>query len=103
MPDLGSALDQKPHVQATKFGDGYEVRTVMGINSNPESWSLVFSLSPTNTVAALTFLKARNAVESFYWQSPYNVTSIFVCREWKTDSKGGFYTLTCTFEQVFEF
>lgn len=102
-PDRGSALASKPSVQATKFGDGYEARIPVGINSNAEVWSLSFSLSLPNSLEAHDFLKARNATESFIWVNPHGKTNYYVCREWKITGNGGFRMLSCDFEQVFEF
>ena len=101
--DRGATLAQKPNVQATKFGDGYEVRVPLGINTSAEKWSVSFTMSLVNSALALDFLKARNATESFYWQTPLGTTLVFVCREWKSVGAGGYRTITADFDQVFEF
>lgn len=100
-PDLGSTMSKKPHVQVTRFGDGYENRVAIGLNSNPELWSLKFTASKADAVPVLAFLEARNGVESFWWVTPYGRTIVCVCREWKTEN-GVIRTVGMDFEQVFE-
>lgn len=101
-PDAGVQLEQQPSVTVTKFGDGYELRTPSGINNNPENWQLSFSAGSTSLPAALAFIRARNATESFYWVTPLGETKIFVCRKWSATRNLGYYTMSFTFEQVFE-
>lgn len=100
-PDWGSTLAKKPRVQVTRFGDGYENRVAVGLNSNPEAWTLKFTASKPETTPVLAFLEDRNGVESFYWQTPYGDTKVFVCREWTTEN-GAIRTVSASFEQVFE-
>jgi phage-related protein len=101
--DRGAALAQKPNVQPTKFGDGYEVRLPLGLNTSHEKWSVSFTMTPVKSALVLDFLRARNATESFYWVTPLGLTLIFVCREWKSVGAGGYRTIFADFEQVFEF
>jgi phage-related protein len=102
-PDRGSTLTEKPNAHVTKFGDGYELRTANGMNSNAESWAVAFTLPFTGADALLAFLRARNGVESFYWQNLYGATNVYVCRTWQVNASGaGHRTITCTLEQVFE-
>lgn len=103
-PDAGSQCDTKPNVQSTKFGDGYEVRTPIGINSVAEKWSVKFTRTETVGNALAAFLKTHAGALAFDWTNPDNVAGVFVCREWKRSRlKGGASEITCTFEQVFEF
>lgn len=103
-PTIGSQLTNKPRVTSTKFGDGYEVRVAVGLNSNPESWTITVDADRTTALAANEFLKQRNAVEAFTWSThPFgNTTALFVCREWSVSSERGYLVLRATFEQVFE-
>lgn len=56
---------------------------------------------PNYAEQAEAFLKARIAVESFYW-TPFDtdVQVLFMCRSWSMHKIGGLYQLTVTFEQV---
>ncbi|EEB1640330.1 phage tail protein, partial [Salmonella enterica subsp. enterica serovar Give] len=47
------------------------------------------------------FLKARMAVEAFYWTpSDTGVQKLYVCRSWNMTKTGPLFELTATFEQV---
>lgn len=101
-PDVSSEVEEKPNVNVTKFGDGYEARMGDSINTTPQKWSLTFTRSRDVCVAARNFLKARGAVESFIWTNPLNETGIYVCRTWKLKTDMGKAVLTADFEEVFE-
>ncbi|ENE2793512.1 phage tail protein, partial [Yersinia enterocolitica] len=47
------------------------------------------------------FIKARMAIESFYW-TPLDtgVRALYVCRSWSMKKTGPAFELSCTFEQV---
>jgi len=101
-PNYEAKLAQEPKVAVTKFGDGYEQRVPTGINNNPETWSVEFTRSSAAYPDVLTFIQARNAVESFYWTTPFEQTKVFVCRKWDVVRKQGHTVLSMEFEQVFE-
>lgn len=99
-PAPGASFDCKPNVKVAKYGDGYEQRVGMALNSKARKWSVKFA-SPFS--AALAFIEARSGVESFMWTDPLGVSGMYVCREWKVAHVGADrYELTCDFEQVFE-
>jgi phage-related protein len=102
MPEWESSMEQQPTVNVTKFGDGYETRVPTGINNNAQKWNLQFSTSNQTSQDALAFVRARNAVESFYWTNPLSETGVYVCRSWRVQRKQGVNVLSFTFEQVFE-
>lgn len=102
LPEYESSMDQTPTVNVTKFGDGYEQRSAQGINNNPQKWTVQFSVSSTGAQDALSFVRARNAVEAFTWKNPLGETGTYVCRSWKLNRKQGVNVLQFTFEQVFE-
>lgn len=101
--DLGAQRSVKPSINQTKFGDGYELRVPIGINFKPKTWSVTFTRDLAVASAILNFLDARGGSEAFTWVDPMNVDSTYVCREWSSSqSERGIYTITATFEQVFE-
>lgn len=102
-PNTGSQHTCKPSVSTVKFGDGYESRFVKGLNNSPMEWQLTFEHSHVNALTIISFLRARNGVESFTWVSPLNESGIYVCREWSSTRNPGSTVVTCKFEQVFEF
>lgn len=103
-PDFGAALTTKPRVRMAQFGDGYQQRVGDGINIRAESWQLTFSArtaSERDTI--LSFLQARNGVESFDWTSPFGTTGKWVCAEWSGSANNAVTnTVTAKFDQVFE-
>jgi len=105
-PQRSYSVDRTPNVAVVKLGDGYEQRQVKGINPLMAKYSLVFRgvSGPCRANVAKdaeAFLRARMAVESFYWTpSDTGVQALFVCRSWGMVKNGPLYELTATFEQV---
>ncbi|MDF7681493.1 phage tail protein [Enterobacteriaceae bacterium ESL0689] len=105
-PQKGYSVERSPNVAVVKLGDGYEQRQVRGINPLLDKYTLTFKgvdsvRKPNVAREAEAFLKARMAVESFYWTpSDTGVRALFVCRSWSVTKTGAIYDLTATFEQV---
>lgn len=107
-PQSGFTNSRAPNVAVVKLGDGYEQRQTKGINPLMDSYSLTFigvddekCSRPNTAKQAEAFIKARMAVESFYWTpSDTGVQALFVCRTWSQKKTGSQYELTATFEQV---
>ena len=107
MPQKGYSVDRTPNVTVVKLCDGYEQRQTKGINPLMDKYSLIFKGAdgscnrPNAAKEANTFLKARMAVEAFYWTpSDTGVQALFVCRSWSLTKTGPLFELTATFEQV---
>lgn len=66
----------EPRVIKVEFGDGYQQRATDGINPILREWRVGWVVTPSReTQIILNFLKARNAIEAFYWHAPtVNVT-----------------------------
>lgn len=103
-PEFGSSGQATPNVTVNKFGDSYEQRVAQGMNSVKESWSLTFAQRESAEFTAIAaFLVARGGVEAFNWTTPEGNAIVAVCRAWnKLPQKGSRWTVTATFEQVFE-
>lgn len=103
-PDFGAAFEVKPNVRVTKFGDGYEQRQANGINTQPKTWNLRFSIrTDTEANAIEAFLAAQAAVSSFDWTDINGAAGKYVCRTWnRVKERYNLNTITATFEQVFE-
>lgn len=102
-PDLGARRSVKPSVHPIKFGDGYTLRVPVGINSKPKSWAVTFTSNLATATAILDFLEARGGVEAFAWVDPLNIEANYVCAEWSSSQTNpSIYSITATFEQVFE-
>lgn len=102
--DWSPQASERPRVLSSKFGDGYEQRVADGINVRPLTYDLQFkNRSATEAGNILTFLRARNGVESFDWTPPNGSAGKYVCREWNhSPDQVDRYTVTAKFEQVFE-
>lgn len=102
-PDASMSKRVEPRVATARFGDGYEMRVPMGINTMPQSWEVSFTGVAAEIDAIEGFLAARQGAEAFDWTTPDGTTGRFLCRSWsKTRERGGAKTtLTATFEQVF--
>lgn len=102
-PDLGAARSIKPSVKPMKFGDGYESRIPIGINLDPNVWTVRFTRAYAEAAAINAFLLNANATSNFAWTDPQNNTANYVCRSWTFLQKEfGVYEISAKFEQVFE-
>lgn len=106
-PDFGCKAQYSPAkngVHTTQFNDGYEQRLKYGLNTNPETWPLTFSLRTTDEAIAIRdFLKAQAGVSAFSWETPNGDTLLFKCQEWDiSNEKFNLQSVTATFIQVFE-
>ncbi|MFT4271187.1 MAG: phage tail protein [Pantoea sp.] len=107
-PQKAYTVSREPNVSVVSLGDGYEQRQTKGINPLMDSYSLKFvgyddtkCSRPNVAKEAEVFIKARMAVDSFYWTpSDTGVQALFVCRSWSMTKTGNYYELTATFEQV---
>lgn len=104
-PDFGAGKASKPTISPVKFGDGYEQRAAVGLNTNPKTWNLAFSKRDISEIDAIdSFLDARGAVERFSWTPPRaSDPVVVVCRQWsRTYENAAMDSLTATFDEVFE-
>jgi phage-related protein len=104
-PDYGASKRAQPNVRVAQFGSGYSQRTTFGLNQDPKVWSLTWNyLESTDANSVEDFLEARAGVEAFDWTPPDDTTAYkWICRQWtKAMPVGLRFTITATFEQVFE-
>lgn len=107
-PQRSYSVSSEPNVSVIKLGDGYEQRQTKGINPLLDSYTLVFKGTSAGcgdagnvAIQVDAFLRARCAVEAFYWTpSTDGVKRLFVCRKWSMTKDGPVCTLNATFEQV---
>lgn len=99
----GSPMAMKPRVLAAKFGDGYEQRTLDGINNKLETWQIQARGLKDATEAATmeAFLRTQAGVTPFTWVTPYGRTALFVCKDWaRTPVYSGISNITAKFDEV---
>ena len=102
-PAYGTTKASQQITRPARVGSGYEPVGSLGINPNPQSFSLTYNLSEAESDTVETFLDARGGTEKFTFTPPGESSSITVrCRAWnKTMTTKGRVQLTTTFEQVF--
>lgn len=101
--DLGAKRDMKPSIHLTKFGDGYEARTPIGVNFMPKKWSVTFTRNYAESSLIFAFLETQAGYLAFNWVDPLSVTGVYVCRDWAMSQKEfGIYEVNGIFEQIFE-
>lgn len=105
VPEFSAQKDTVASVTAVKFGDGYEQRIPTGINTLPQVWNLSFANRDTSEMnAIISFLETAGGASAFYWTPPDTTTQYsFVCRKWtKVLNKANYWSISASFEQVFE-
>ena len=104
-PSYGIRKSSSPNVRQVKFGEGYVMRAVFGINQDLKMYSPSWkNISETDADTISTFLEARKGIEAFNWTPPgESSSSKFICQKW---SKSIPYlnraTISATFEEVAE-
>lgn len=101
-PDASVRMQVEPRVASARFGDGYEQRAPMGINTMPQTWSLTFTGSINEVGQIEAFLREHMGVYAFDWTTPDGEAGRFVCRSWnKSRERGVKVSLSADFEQVY--
>lgn len=102
VPDLEARGTFKPRVLSANFGDGYAQELADGINNNPGTYALNFSvLNLTTYQAIMNFLEGLNGASAFDWTTPKGVTGRFKCKDWSDTSSAVTYSISATFVQVY--
>lgn len=104
-PDFGAQKTTRPAVRSVKFGDGYEQRLTYGLNTQPQSWNLTFSVRDDAEANGIeSFLATEAGVGWFYWTPPGAAGPLkFVCREWQRSiDRNDMNTVSATFDEVFD-
>lgn len=103
-PTLAPSRGSKPRVRRATFGDGYTQRTADGLNTEGESWSLVWTMSVADCDTVDAFLKARAGVEAFLWTPPREGSAKkWLCPQWQRDFIDKTTDrISATFERVYD-
>jgi phage-related protein len=103
-PSYNFTVSQEPRVQSLRFGDGYEQRTVDGIESLLLTASINFDLRDSQETRAINhFFSARRGAEAFLFKlpAPHDLDKLYICRGWTSSMV--FYnnnSISATFEEV---
>lgn len=93
----------KPRIFSARFGDGYQQDMPQGLNPNPDTYSLTFSVSKSSMVEILAFLDSVIA-KPFAWVPVGGVVcKSYKCSDWRgsSDAITGQCAVMATFNQAF--
>jgi len=103
-PSYNLQVSNTPKVRSLRFGDGYEQRTVHGINSVLLRADGMLELRDSQEARAVShFLASRKGSESFTLKlpPPYDLDKLYVVRQWSnTLVFYNNYSIKCQFEEV---
>ena len=105
--DKGFTRQNTPRIHAVTFGDGYEQRIANGINTLDQTMNVSFSTRPKAEIDDIVaFFESLGGVSKFRMtidDSNGDETIKVVCKTWnQTWAFDNFYSLTATFERVYE-
>jgi len=105
--DKGFKRTSTPNIHAISFGDGFEQRIANGINNLPQTMNVSFSTRPKAQIDDLVaFFESLGGVSKFQMtidDTNGNETIKVVCKSWEqTWAYDNFYSLSATFERVYE-
>lgn len=105
--DKGFSRSNTPKVHTITFGDGFEQRIADGINNLPQTMSVTFNTRPKAEIDDLVaFFETLNGVSKFQMtvdDTNGAETIKVVCKSWdQTWDYDNFYSLSATFERVYE-
>lgn len=104
--DRGLSRSTTNRVLTAKFGDGYEQRTLDGINTKNDSFSLSFnnrSSDEINEIAAFFDAKAGKNFNFTVTDHAGDTVLKVVCDSYNINyHHENFHNLTCTFRRVYE-
>ena len=100
-----ASVSEAPDIRITQFGDGYQQRNTMGMNTRRKKMSLTFeNRTNSDRDKIVGFLQARNGKESFDWIDPTTTNyKKYICESWSVDMTSfNNNTISMEFKQVFE-
>jgi|TARA_B100001939_G_scaffold334419_1_gene335364 phage-related protein len=105
--DKGFKRVNSPNVHSISFGDGFEQRIANGINNLTQTMTVNFTTRPKEQIDDLVaFFESLGGVSKFRMtidDTNGNETIKVVCKSWEqTWAYDNFYSLTTTFERVYE-
>lgn len=105
--DKGFTRASNPKVHTMTFGDGYEQRLADGINNLVQTMNVSFSTRPKAEIDDIVaFFESLGGVSKFRMtidDTNGNETIKVICRQWnQTWAYDDFYSLSATFERVYE-
>ena len=105
--DKGFSRSNTPTIHSISFGDGFEQRIANGINNLPQTMAVTFNTRPKAEIDDLVaFFESLGGVSKFQMtidDTNGAETIKVVCKTWnQTWDYDNFYSLSATFERVYE-
>ena len=105
--DKGFTRSNTPVIHAITYGDGFEQRVANGINNLQQTMAVTFNTRPKAEIDDIVaFFESLGGVSKFQMtidDSNANETIKVVCKSWQqTWDYDNFYSLSATFERVYE-
>jgi phage-related protein len=98
---IGTSGDIEPVVRTTQFGDGYAQSTGDGINSEKESWPLVFVGVWDEIKPIVKFLREHKGYRSFKWRNPMFELGLYQAGKLTVQASGAYFSLSVTFTRAY--
>lgn len=90
----------------TQFGNGYEQRSIDGINYKQDNWKVNYeNLNATDRATVWAFLAAVGGVGVITWTPPNGIAGKFVLDQGTVSEQqlsGNIFTISFTVRQVFD-
>ena len=103
--DFGYSRTGEMRVLTTDFGDGYNQRSVDGINATRLAYSISWTnIDTTRKNTLQTFLESTYGVESFKWTPPDMSTELLWVNDFPTVTPiaAGVWSISVVLKQVFD-
>jgi len=85
-PDWPVAMDREPRMRVAKFGDGYEQRTIDGLNPMMTTWKLTWSMRPHDVLVEMEDYLTERWGAAFPFLDPHSGTLVNVfCDKWSVN------------------
>ena len=82
-PTWAVTMERKPRLLIAKFGDGYEQRTIEGLNPMETRWMLTWSMRPRDVLVDMdSFLTTRYGAAFDFLDPTYEVVVPVFCDQW---------------------
>lgn len=98
LPDQPISRSPAYAVDETQFGDGYNLRAELGINS--ETWTVRLNwsnINPDEHTIIKNFLQAHAPTTPFYYTAQGDQQRPYVCTDWsEREHDGEFWDVTAT-------
>lgn len=102
-PSYRIRFRERPQVNTTKLGEGFEFRTPHGLRPRIRTWRLRFeNIDEEEVQRMIDFFRDRNGYRQFKWTPlpPDNIPGIWIATDWSVGfQQGPLYSVDVTFQE----